>query len=140
VRIAIAALIVVLAIGIGVLPQFTDCQSQGRQLTLENGRQIPMKCHWTGQAELALAVPLLAVGAMMTGTRRRETNRILAAMGVILGVFVMLLPTSLIGVCGSAEMICNSTMKPALLFMGALVIAASLVGLVRSERANYDLP
>ena len=66
-RIAIAALIVVLAIGIGVLPQFTDCLSQGRMLTLEIGRQIPMKCHWTAQAEIALAVPLLAVGAMMTG-------------------------------------------------------------------------
>ena len=61
-------------------------------------------------------------------------------MGIILGIFVMVLPTNLIGVCGSADMICNSTMKPALLFMGALVVAASVVGLIRSERASYDLP
>ena len=49
-----AAAILVLAIVIGVVPQFTDCQSQGRALALTNGKTVPMKCHWTAQAALAI--------------------------------------------------------------------------------------
>ena len=36
-----------LALVIGIVPFLTDCQSQGRALTLQTGRTIPMKCHWT---------------------------------------------------------------------------------------------
>jgi uncharacterized membrane protein YkvI len=121
------AVIVLLAILIAVVPMFTDCESAGRSLTLENGRQIPMKCHWTARAELGLGLPLLGVGLMMVPSRRKETRRTLGIMGSTLGVLAILLPTVLIGVCGNPDMPCLGIMQPALLLMGSLVIGVSVV-------------
>lgn len=57
--------LIAMAIAIAIIPIYTDCQSRGLQITLPNGNTTPMKCHWTGVAELSLAVPLVGVGAMI---------------------------------------------------------------------------
>jgi hypothetical protein len=129
----------ILAVGIAAIPQFTDCLSHGRHLTLADGREIPMKCHWTAQAELGLGLPILAVGALMVGSRRKQSLRGLGLLGLALGAIVIALPTELIGVCGNPAMVCNSTMKPALILMGALVAAISLVTVVVSFRQEPDV-
>ena len=129
-----AIAIVILALVIGIVPQFTDCQSQGRALTLQNGKTVPMKCHWTAIAEIAMAVPLAGVGAVTAVSKRKESRRILAGLGIVLGIFVILLPTALIGVCASADMLCNSVMKPTLILSGTLIVAISIVSLIMSER------
>jgi hypothetical protein len=134
-----AVIMILLSVMIGVIPMFTDCESQGRALTLADGRQIPMKCHWTAQAETALAVPLFATGALLTTSKKKETQRNLAILGVILGVFVILLPTALIGVCGNPDMICNSIMKPTLILTGSLVVSLSLFGVVKSFQPDRSL-
>ena len=51
-----------------------------------------------------------------------------------MGAVVILLPTYLIGVCASADMLCNSIMKPTLILAGTLIIAISLVTWFISER------
>jgi hypothetical protein len=130
--------LVVLAIGMTVVPKFTDCQSQGKAITLANGMTVPMKCHWTGVGEFALAVPLGAVGAFSIFNRRRENLRMLGVIGVILGTFAILLPNGLIGVCSSA-MLCNTTMQPALTVGGSMVVLGS-VGVFFSKRKPDDLP
>ena len=135
----IAGVMVVLAILIGIVPQFTDCESQGRHLTLEGGRQIPMKCHWTAQAEVALAGPLFLTGSLMAINKRKETLRGLGFLGIVLGVFVILLPTALIGVCGNPEMICNSIMKPTLISLGGLLIVLSGIGVINSYRMKEEV-
>ena len=61
----LGTILVVLALVIGIEPQFTECQSQGKSLALANGKTVPMKCHWTARAEWVPAIPLVAVGAMM---------------------------------------------------------------------------
>jgi len=130
-----AVLIVILAILIGTLPHFFNCQYDGKALTLENGRQVPMKCYWTAQASLAVAVPLLVVGLLIAFSRQKETLRALTLVGAILGTMVILLPTRLIGVCQHPGASCNLVMKPALIFAGSLVIGVSLVCLVISQRS-----
>lgn len=122
-----AIAIMILAVLIGVIPMFTDCESAGRMLTLADGRQVSMKCHWSARAELGLALPLFAVGAMMPFSKNRGSRRILGIAGAALGIVTILLPTELIGVCMNPDMPCVSTMKPALLLMGALVTAIGLV-------------
>lgn len=124
------AVIIILALIIGILPQFTDCQSQGRAITLPNDKTVPMKCHWTGQAALATAGPILCLGILVAVNRRRQTLRALSILGIVLGLAVISLPATLIGVCGNPDMICNMVMKPSLIFAGVLVMAASLGVLV----------
>ncbi|MBI2847973.1 MAG: DUF4418 family protein [Chloroflexi bacterium] len=157
--------LIVLALGIGIIPQYTTCEHEGKFINVPKGTivstttdkmpgntmamgktpavgdtmtvtsvsKVPMKCSWTARAELAFAFPLAGVGIMSLFGRRRETMRNLSIMGIILGVFVMLLPTQLIPVCTMGALD-ETVMKPSLLAMGGVAIAASLVGLVIYQR------
>ena len=135
-----AVSLVVLAVLISVVPQFTSCESQGRMLTLKDGRQVSMKCNWTARAELGIGLPLIAVGTTMFFSRRKETRRYLGLVGATLGALAILLPTGLIGVCSNPDMTCLSTMKPATILIGAVVVGASLaavgISLGRDEFAG----
>jgi hypothetical protein len=134
----IGGTLIVLALLIGIVPMFTDCESQGRSLTLANGREIPMKCHWTGLAELAMAAPLLVVGGLMTTSKRKESLRNMNVIAVVAGIAVILLATTLIGVCANPDMRCNSVMKPTMILAGGLVVALGLVGLVQGLRRKDE--
>lgn len=120
------AAMVLLAIALAVVPMFSDCESAGRMLTLESGRQISMKCHWTGLAELGLGVPVAVVGLAMVFSRSRESRRVLGITGMSLGLVAILLPTGLIGVCVNPDMPCVSVMKPAEILAGVLVMGIGL--------------
>jgi hypothetical protein len=128
--------LVVLAVGLAALPMFTDCQSQGKSITLANGNTTPMKCHWTGVAELATGAPLAVVGVMMVTTRRRENLTYLSILGVVLGAVAIALPNKLIGVCSSPTMLCHSVMKPGLTTGGSLAMAIGIVGIVLARKAS----
>jgi hypothetical protein len=125
--------LVILALAIAIIPTFTDCQSQGKSITLANGKTIPMKCHWTGVAEIATAVPLIGVGVMMIPSRRKSNLMSLGIMGSLLGIMAVLLPNKLIGVC-SSSMVCNTVMQPSLTALGALAIVGGLGAVVLSRR------
>jgi hypothetical protein len=113
--------ILALALVIGIVPVLTECQAV---MKLANGMTTPMKCHWTAIAELAMAVPLAALGGFLFFNKRKETRQSLSIMGAILGVFVVLFPTTLIGVCASNMMACRNLMLPTLVLSGILVVAA----------------
>ncbi len=134
-----AVLLVGLALAVAVVPMFTDCQSQGRALTLPNGATVAMKCHWSGVAELALAAPLALVGVTTGVSRRKESRRILAMMGVLLGALVIAVPTVLIGVCASSDMLCNAVMRPSLILAGILIMAVSVGSWVLAERTPEEV-
>ncbi len=130
----LAVLVVLLAVLIGVVPYFNNCYHEGKLLALANGKQVPMKCHWTAQGEIVLAIPLLGVGILLAFSRCKETQRALAIAGALLGAGVILLPTALIGVCGMAGASCNLVMKPATILGGILVIAVCLAAFLLSLR------
>jgi hypothetical protein len=81
-----------------------------------------------------MAGPLLAIGLMVSLNRKRESIPPLAVLAIVSGVFVILLPVSLIGVCANPDMSCSMVMKPALIFAGILVIAIGFVLLARARR------
>jgi hypothetical protein len=128
--------LIVFALGIAIIPTFTDCQSQGKALTTDTGKTIPMKCHWTGIAEIGVAVPLIAVGAMMTANRRKDDLRNLGILGIMLGGLAIAFPAGLIGVCQTPTMICATAMKPALIALGSLAIVGSAVAIVLSRKIS----
>ncbi len=128
-------ILIILALAIIIVPAFTDCQSQGKSITLTNGKTIPMKCHWSGVAEIVAGVPLALVGILLCFTRKKLGLLILSILGVVLGIFVILIPTSMIGVCTSG-MICETVMKPFLTIAGGLAIIVSLCGFLLMRRAE----
>jgi hypothetical protein len=135
----LGSILVILALVIGIVPQYTDCHSQGNVVTLASGATIPMKCHWTARAEIGVALPLAAVGGLMVvNRRRRRTLLVLGGLAVLLGVSALLLPTGLIGTCGNPEMSCNVLMKPTLLLAGALTIAGGLGAVVAASRQEEE--
>jgi hypothetical protein len=129
----LGAPIFALALVIGILPQFTECSTL---MKLANGMMTPMRCHWTAIAELAMSIPLAALGGMLFFSKRKETRMSLSVMGAILGVFVVLFPTTLIGVCAGEMMACRNLMLPALVISGILVVAACVILFVSSFRMN----
>ncbi len=116
-----------LAVAVAVVPHYTDCQSQGSLVALANGNKIPMKCHWTGVAEIAPAIPLGIVGVGMFISRRKETLAYLSISGIALAAVMLALPNLMIGTCAMATHTCNTLMKPAINGLGG---ASLLVGLV----------
>ena len=79
------------------------------------------------------AGPLAAVGILLGFSQRKRTIRALGILGIVLGVFVILLPGTLIGVCASDQMICNMVMRPSLILGGVLVIVTSVFALLASR-------
>jgi hypothetical protein len=128
--------LIVLALVIAVLPFFTDCQSQDKSLTLANGKIVPMKCHWSGIADIGVAVPLLAVGVIMTASRRKNILMTMGILGIILGALVIAFPNWLIGVCPTPTMICHTVMNPGLTVLGSLAIVASLGAIFLARKAK----
>jgi hypothetical protein len=130
----LAIILVVLALVVIIVPQFTNCSADGKMLTLENGKQVAMKCAWTARAEYTSGIPLLVIGILMTVWPRKETTRSLSIVAIVLGILTLLLPTALIGVCMSAAMNCNAILKPTMIVAGIVTILVSLAILVLGER------
>ena len=126
----LGGVMILMALVLAVAPVFTDCQSQGKFLTTADGRNVSMKCHWAGIAEVAVAVPLFLAGIYTLRNRRKETTRFASLIGVSAGLMAILLPTVLIGTCANAMMYCNVVMRPILLASGIVTIAASIVQFV----------
>lgn len=131
---AVAAILIVAALVMAVVPQFTDCLSQGLTLQLANGTSAPMKCHWTSMAMIGIGIPLVGVGALLGFSKRRESQRNLGLMAALLGVSAILVPTVLIGVCANPAHLCNSIMRPTLILSGVIAAALGLGTYFFAER------
>ena len=127
---------ILLALVLAITPSFTDCESQGKMLKTADGRAVSMKCHWTGRAEVATAIPLGLAGVYALGGRRKETMRFAATVGGASGLVAILLPTLLIGTCASASMTCNLLMRPIVIAAGILAIVASIALFVTARESE----
>ncbi len=128
-----AVLLIALAVLIAVVPPLTECAREGKAVATAAGGQVPMKCHWTAVASIAMAIPLLIAGVLQWLNKRKESQRALSILGAVMGALVILLPTALIGVCAHPDATCNLIMRPALIFMGALVVGINLFDLIVVE-------
>jgi hypothetical protein len=136
----LAGVIAAMALVIGIVPQFTNCEARGGTMptmaTSSGGgagaaasattARPKMKCLWTARAEIGVAVPLFAIGGLLLVSRRKETRRALAVPSALLGVIAMLLPTALIGVCAASGAICRTSLRPSALIAGGVTVVASL--------------
>jgi hypothetical protein len=154
----LAVLIVVVALAIIIVPQFTNCEygkehpatidmktseagvvqyaSMGSMDAGAAEASVPyrmMKCFWSARAEIIAGVPLLALGVLLFFARRKETIRVIGIVTIVIGVLTILIPTTVVGTCANSAMVCNTEMKPALLVCGGITVALGIAVLVLGE-------
>ena len=105
----------------------------GKMLTLATGKEVPMKCHWTAQAALAVTIILLAV--CILAFFAKQDYKKFYVINAVIGVIIFMLFTSLMGVCASPDMRCNTTALWAKI-AAAVVIGSSLVGLIGGKEGQ----
>ena len=106
----------------------------GKLLELANGNQVPMKCHWAGQAGLAIAIVILAA-AIMALLAKKEYKGLMVITAVCAVLLFMVFATGFIGVCASETMRCQTTKVWGI---GAAIVtfAASLINLLSGKEGQ----
>ena len=105
----------------------------GKMLELVSGKEVPMKCHWAGQAAIAICIIILAA-AVMALLAKKEYKGLMVVTAVA-AVLLFLVFTSLIGVCASEEMRCQST-KLWGIGAAAVIFGASLINLLSGKEGQ----
>lgn len=106
----------------------------GKMLELTTGKTVPMKCHWAGQAGLAIAITIL-VAAIMALLAKKEYKGLMVITAVCAVLLFMVFATSFIGVCASETMRCQVTKVWGI---GAAIVtfAASLINLLSGKEGQ----
>ena len=105
----------------------------GKLLELANGNQVPMKCHWAGQAAIAVSVIILA--AAIFALLAKKGYKGLMGVNAVAGIVLFLVFTSLIGVCASEEMRCQTTRLWGMICSG-LVCVTSIIDLLSGKEGQ----
>lgn len=94
----------------------------------------PMKCYWSTQAVIALAVILLVIGVLFYLADSAQTKNMLSIVTVATAAMVILIPAKLIGGCGMMTMACRSLTFPAFYVIGILFIVSAVVEIVLAQK------
>ena len=105
----------------------------GKMLELVSGKQVPMRCHWAGQAAIAISVIIIAAAVMALLAKKEYKG--LMIVNAVAAVVLFLVFTSLIGVCASAEMRCQIT-KVWGIGAAAVVFGTSLINLISGKEGQ----
>ena len=105
----------------------------GKMLELVSGKQVPMKCHWAGQAAIAISVIIIAAAVMALLTKKEYKG--LMIVNAVAAVVLFLVFTSLIGVCASETMRCQVT-KVWGIGAAAVVFGTSLINLISGKEGQ----
>ncbi len=132
--IVLSVVIMILGLLIILVPQFILPVCEGTLVT-DAGKEVPMKCHWTAQAEILTGLMILAAGVLSLVVKKdggRMASGIFAALG---GLCALLLVTSVIGVCMNPAMSCVMGTKPAIIILSAFTM---LLGAIMALRAGRN--
>ena len=102
-------------------------------LELANGNQVPMKCHWAGQAAIAVSVIIIAAAVMALLAKQEYKG--LMIVNTVAAVILFLVFTSLIGVCASETMRCQIT-KIWGIGAAAAIFGTSLINLLSGKEGQ----
>ena len=106
----------------------------GKMLELVSGKTVPMKCHWAGQAAIAVSIIIIAV-AVMAFAAKKEYKGFMIVNAVAAVILFLVFTNTLIGVCASAEMRCQITKVWGMICSG-VVFATSLLNLLSGKEGQ----
>jgi hypothetical protein len=128
--------IVLLGLFVVLVPAviFPTCETQ---IETAAGGTVPMRCFWSGRAEIGIGALIAASGLLMLAFRPALVRAGIAVATALLGVLGILIPTVLIGGCESPMMDCNTTTFPAVIVANSLIVVVCVITalvLARSDR------
>jgi len=88
---------------------------------------MPMKCYWSGMAEIGPGAAIALLGVLLLCFRQSQARLGIIFAQVLLGVMVIMFPTCLIGICASKTHDCHILFYPMMMVLGSLVIALSVI-------------
>ena len=106
----------------------------GKMLELVSGKQVPMKCHWAGQAAIVVSIIILVV-AVMALLAKKEYKGLMVVNAVAGALLFLIFTNTLIGVCASAEMRCQVT-KIWGMGAAAITFVTSLINLLSGKEGQ----
>jgi hypothetical protein len=95
--------------------------------------EAPMHCYYSYMAEIGLAAVIAGAGVLTLLLKGMLAARVLSFVTAIAGLFAVLYPSVLIGVCGSPRMPCHYGLLPVWNLLGGLVIMVSLAVFIASR-------
>jgi hypothetical protein len=112
---ALGAVEILIAVAAVLVPWlvFPPCESHG-------------SCHYSFVAEIGIAAIVAVTGVTTAVSRGMEAPRMLSAVSAVCGVFMILFPSTLIGVCGSPMMACRYGALPVWNLLGGLLVIVSI--------------
>jgi hypothetical protein len=125
----IAIVILGLLLAVGVQTIFPVCEA---------GEKI-MKCFWTGRAASGIGGVIAVIGIFLLIFKDKRTRIGLLLALIPLGIYALLIPNLLIGVCGGAHMNCRALALPAITIISATVTvfsAASAIWLLKTDKGR----
>lgn len=124
----IAVLLIIMGVFIAIGPWtvFPVC---------ENGDST-MKCHYTAEAEIIIGSMVVLMAVPLFMTKRAESMIIIGLGEAALGVWTILVPMVLFGLCSSNFMECRTIGGPALTLWGIITIILSLVIILKGWKGR----
>lgn len=88
-----------------------------------------MKCHWTAQAELGIGLSISILGALLIILASRQVRIGISITIGLNSILVILIPSTLIGVCSGIHMNCHTFTWPTLNLLGCLTLFTAAVNI-----------
>lgn len=110
-------------------------ENTGKQASMKEKNMV-MKCHWTARAELGIGIFIALIGIFLLIFQSGQVRLGLSLALILSGVLALLIPTALIGVCGSLQMTCRSLTLPALTILSSIVIVTSVANVIYLNYSN----
>lgn len=97
-----------------------------------------MRCGTSTTVDAVLGLVLLAVAVAAAGLLKKKAHIVFSAIAFVVGVFVSLVPTIIVGTCPHAHMACHAVTAPVLAVFGALIALFAVLNLVYLKLRRRD--
>ncbi|OPY30992.1 MAG: hypothetical protein A4E32_01974 [Methanomassiliicoccales archaeon PtaU1.Bin124] len=93
-----------------------------------------MICHYTAEAEIIIGSLVVLAAVPLVFLKRAESIIVIGLMEAALGVWTILVPTALLGLCKPSFMECQTIGGPALTLWGIITILLSIYLIMKGWR------
>ena len=97
-----------------------------------------MSCEISTTVDAVLGLVLLAVAVAAAGLLKQKAHIVFSAIAFVVGVFVSLVPTVIVGTCPHAHMACHAVTAPVLAVFGVLIALFAALNLIYLKLRRRD--